>query len=99
MYISSWCKISPIFAFSIQDLLLIHEHAGLNKVASEALHGIIITAYWCIWSARNDRRFNNGRKEILDIFQDIKILGFHWYHNRSKNRSIVWKDWCSFNLM
>ncbi|KAF5823884.1 hypothetical protein HanXRQr2_Chr01g0043121 [Helianthus annuus] len=47
--ISRWCKISPIFAFSIQDLLLIHEHAGLNKAASEALHGIIIVACWCIW--------------------------------------------------
>ncbi|KAJ0935303.1 putative reverse transcriptase zinc-binding domain-containing protein [Helianthus annuus] len=96
--ISQWCKIGPIYAFSIEDLTSIHVHAGLERSAREALKGIIIVGCWCIWSARNDKRFNNNRKNILDIFQEIKVLGFHWYRNRSKNRGILWSDWCSFNL-
>ncbi|KAF5800069.1 putative reverse transcriptase zinc-binding domain-containing protein [Helianthus annuus] len=84
--ISRWCRISPIFAFYIRDLTSVHEHSGLHRVAKEALHGIILTGCWCIWKARNERRFNNNRKAILDIFQDIKGLSFIWYRNRSKNR-------------
>ncbi|KAJ0557102.1 putative reverse transcriptase zinc-binding domain-containing protein [Helianthus annuus] len=97
--ISKWCKISPIFAFSIRDLTFIHAHVGLERNAREALQGIVIVACWCVLKARNERRFNNNRKEILDIFQDVKVLGFLWYRNRSSNKSIRWNDWCSFNLM
>ncbi|MFS8006042.1 putative reverse transcriptase zinc-binding domain-containing protein [Helianthus anomalus] len=97
--ISRWCRISTIFAFCIRDLTAVHEHSGLHRVAKEALHGIILTGCWCIWKARNEKRFNNNRKAILDIFQDIKSLSFLWYRNRSKNRGILWHNWCSFNLM
>ncbi|KAJ0801972.1 putative reverse transcriptase zinc-binding domain-containing protein [Helianthus annuus] len=99
LLISQWCKISPIFVFSIKDLTSIHEYTGLEKKARVSLQGIILVGCWCIWSARNDRRFNNNRKGIIDIFHDIKVLGFHWYRNRSNNRSISWSDWCSFNIL
>ncbi|KAF5807493.1 putative reverse transcriptase zinc-binding domain-containing protein [Helianthus annuus] len=39
--ISRWCRINPIYAFSIRDLS-IHEYSGLEKNAKEVLQGIIM---------------------------------------------------------
>ncbi|MFS7940817.1 hypothetical protein Hanom_Chr05g00468791 [Helianthus anomalus] len=62
--ISRWCRINPIYAFSIRDLLSIHEYSGLEKNAKEVLQGIIMMGCWCIWKARNEKRFNNNVKNL-----------------------------------
>ncbi|KAF5818829.1 putative reverse transcriptase zinc-binding domain-containing protein [Helianthus annuus] len=51
--ISSWCKVPHIFAFSFQDLMIVHEYYGLKDPEKTILQGVIIIACWCIWKARN----------------------------------------------
>ncbi|KAI3704850.1 hypothetical protein L1987_75079 [Smallanthus sonchifolius] len=97
--VSRWCRVSPIFAFSVRDLLSLSDISGLGEMAKEAFQGILIVGVWCIWRARNNKRFTNTQKTAHDIFLDIKSLGFLWYRNRSKNKGICWANWCYFNLM
>ncbi|KAJ0733150.1 putative reverse transcriptase zinc-binding domain-containing protein [Helianthus annuus] len=80
--VSRWCNINPIVAFSIRDLLEVHDFINLGVAASEAFI-----------------RFNGKAMSVSDIVQEVKILGFLWYRNRSKNRNIVWNDKCSFKIM
>ncbi|XP_022004201.1 uncharacterized protein LOC110901710 [Helianthus annuus] len=74
--ISAWCKIGPLFLFSIKDLVEVHNHVGLNLKDGIALKGIIIVASWCLWKARNNKRFANVEVKIDDLIQDIKSNGF-----------------------
>ncbi|XP_035837499.1 uncharacterized protein LOC118485469 [Helianthus annuus] len=41
MKVSRWCRIPPIFAFSIKDLLEIHKFYNMGRSASYILQGII----------------------------------------------------------
>ncbi|KAJ0917333.1 putative reverse transcriptase zinc-binding domain-containing protein [Helianthus annuus] len=97
--ISKWCNISPISAFSLKDLLEVHEFSGLGAKAKIILKGIIMVGWWCIWLARNNRRFSNKLRSAASIVHDIKSLGFLWYRNRSKCRDITWEDWMSFSVL
>ncbi|XP_022041759.1 uncharacterized protein LOC110944403 [Helianthus annuus] len=97
--VSRWCRVSPIFVFSVRDFLGLSDFSGLGELAKEAFHEILIVGAWCIWRARNNKRFNNSLKTAHDIFLDIRSLGFHLYRNRSRNKAISWANWCSFSLM
>ncbi|KAK1422577.1 hypothetical protein QVD17_17860 [Tagetes erecta] len=95
-YISSWCNIPPIFAFSIRDLLDVFKFLQQNK--AEAVQTIVMVALWSIWKMRNEVIFNNCNPSIKRLIEDIKILSFFWFKNRSKSNSLEWRDWCSFKL-
>ncbi|MFS7924867.1 hypothetical protein Hanom_Chr03g00277651 [Helianthus anomalus] len=96
---SQWCRISPIFAFSFKDLLEIHRDKYLDHRVKPVVHGIIISACWCLWLARNKAIFSGFDAKAGSIFSEVKSLGFLWYKNRSKNWSISWPDWCKFVIM
>ncbi|KAJ0888364.1 putative reverse transcriptase zinc-binding domain-containing protein [Helianthus annuus] len=98
-HVSRWCNISPIFAFLLEDLLEVHDFSGLGVKLKDILKGIIMVGWWCIWKARNDRRFSNKQSSAASIVQDIKALGYLWYSNRSKNRDVSWENWVSFSIM
>ncbi|XP_076895079.1 uncharacterized protein LOC143547568 [Bidens hawaiensis] len=74
--ISRWCKVPPIFGFSVRDLLELHKvnYIGANK--NEVLHGIIIIACWTIWKARNEKVFEGKDVKIEEIIADIKSFIF-----------------------
>nr|XP_043639918.1 uncharacterized protein LOC122611031 [Erigeron canadensis] len=97
--VSSWCGIQPIFLFTVKDLFEVHSNARLEKRSASGLQGIIFTTCWCLWLARNEKKFDNGKVHVEKIFQDVKTLGFLWYRNRTKFYSITWDDWCNFKLM
>ncbi|KAJ0539673.1 putative RNA-directed DNA polymerase [Helianthus annuus] len=97
--ISRWLKISPIFAFSLTEMLDIHEFSGLGSKAKDIFKGIIMVGWWCIWRARNETRFSNRHFSAISIAEDIKSLGFLWYSNRSKSKDVSWANWVSFSLM
>ncbi|KAJ0908686.1 hypothetical protein HanRHA438_Chr07g0313201 [Helianthus annuus] len=63
------------------------------------LKGIVIVACWCLWKARNRVVFSSGQANVDDIFNEIRSLGFLWFKNRSKCKSISWSDWCKFVIM
>ncbi|KAJ0667015.1 putative RNA-directed DNA polymerase [Helianthus annuus] len=97
--ISSWCRIPPIYPFSVKDLLEFHKYCSLSSEAKVALHGIIFSACWCLWLMRNKAIFSAAVVKVDCIFSEVKSLGFLWYNNRSKGRSISWDDWCRFVFM
>ncbi|KAL8235080.1 hypothetical protein R6Q59_021180 [Mikania micrantha] len=73
---SSWCKVVPIYAFSIKDLLDIHLSVSLEKKKRKILRTIIVTALWCICCARNKASFVNQVIDITKTYQEIKALSF-----------------------
>ncbi|XP_022013770.1 uncharacterized protein LOC110913232 [Helianthus annuus] len=97
--ISRWAHVGPIYAFSLSDLLEVHEFSGLGNKAKDILKGVIMIVLWCIWKARNGRRFSDSHKSADKIVQDVKSLGFLWYSNRSKCKDVSWENWVSFSLM
>nr|XP_043639045.1 uncharacterized protein LOC122610115 [Erigeron canadensis] len=96
--IGDWCKVSPLFFFSTTNLFKAHNVEGLGIKEKSVLKGIVFITCWCIWKARNDLRFANITINVDRIFNDIRSIGFLWYRNRGKHRSIMWNDWCGFNL-
>ncbi|XP_076958366.1 uncharacterized protein LOC143634074 [Bidens hawaiensis] len=60
-FISSWCKVPPVYAFEFRDLLTTHLHLGIPKNKQKAIQSIILIASWCIWKARNMAIFDNKK--------------------------------------
>ncbi|PWA64830.1 reverse transcriptase domain, Reverse transcriptase zinc-binding domain protein [Artemisia annua] len=52
--VGAWCRLSPVFAFDISDLLMLADNQTKTKKEIQALRGIIYTAMWSIWNERND---------------------------------------------
>ncbi|KAK1436726.1 hypothetical protein QVD17_02508 [Tagetes erecta] len=94
--ITNWLKIPPIFVFSIQDILSIHNSIPIaSEKKKKAIHGILMTTCWCIWKARNAAIFNNEPIRIAAIMESIKSLGFLWIKNRSSYNNLSWRTWCN----
>ncbi|XP_076900310.1 uncharacterized protein LOC143554448 [Bidens hawaiensis] len=74
--IGSWCKIPPIFAFVVRDLLIIHKTAPLCNKKKKVLQGIIMTTCWCIWKARNQTIFENKESSVDKVIEEVKSLAF-----------------------
>ncbi|KAJ0948580.1 putative reverse transcriptase zinc-binding domain-containing protein [Helianthus annuus] len=92
--VSLWCKMSPIYTFSVKDLLEIYKYAGLKKHEEDILHGIItVGCCWILWKRRNDIRFSGISVDIGKIYQDVMVVGYFWYRSRSKNRELSWANW------
>ncbi|PWA86778.1 alpha carbonic anhydrase 7 [Artemisia annua] len=96
--ISSWCKISPLFMFSIKDVLQSSNHLDGSKTRKEVIYGLLILTCWCLWKARNDKIFNNREANVVQIVSDVKVLGFLWYSSRFKEGKVDWKGWCHFRV-
>ncbi|XP_076882090.1 uncharacterized protein LOC143530431 [Bidens hawaiensis] len=97
-FISNWCQIPPIYAFSVSDLLKVHKASILDRRKAKVLHAIILTTCWCIWKLRNELIFDNKSVNLSKIMEDIKALSYLWIKYRSPFSSISWKDWCNFSL-
>ncbi|KAJ0954972.1 hypothetical protein HanRHA438_Chr00c03g0844201 [Helianthus annuus] len=52
--ISSWCKVTPIYAFGLKDILELHTVMGSSPRFKKAVHAVCLSAIWCIWKARNE---------------------------------------------
>ncbi|XP_076940478.1 uncharacterized protein LOC143609668 [Bidens hawaiensis] len=78
-HISRWCKVPPIYGFSVRDFLELHKSIKLGDLEKDAFHGIIVIAYWSIWKARNNKVFKGIEIKVEDIIIDIKSLGFLWF--------------------
>ncbi|KAM0044076.1 putative reverse transcriptase zinc-binding domain-containing protein [Helianthus debilis subsp. tardiflorus] len=71
----------------------------ISRKAKEVLCGIMHVASWCIWKARNNKRFSNIHVKPVEIFQDVKSFGFLWYRSHSKDRNLCWNKWCNFEFV
>ncbi|XP_035838867.1 uncharacterized protein LOC118486491 [Helianthus annuus] len=97
--ISFWCRIKNFFIFSFRDLLEIHEQGTRSASDRLILHGIIISACWVLWKARNDIRFNGKRRNVEDLFSEVRVLSFFWLKHRAKKGLLDWGNWCKYVKM
>ncbi|KAJ0586807.1 hypothetical protein HanIR_Chr04g0155961 [Helianthus annuus] len=58
--ISSWCKVPPIYALVLKDILELHS-VGSSPKFKKAVHVVCLSAIWCIWKARNGCVFKQNR--------------------------------------
>ncbi|KAJ0880486.1 putative reverse transcriptase zinc-binding domain-containing protein [Helianthus annuus] len=94
--ISRWCRVPPIFAFSIKDLLEVHKSSSIGSDKRAVVQGILFTSCWCIWLARNRAVFSHSEVKVDSIFSEVRSLGFLWYKYRAKCNVISWHNWCRF---
>uniref|UniRef100_A0A251VRU4 Putative RNA-directed DNA polymerase, eukaryota, Reverse transcriptase zinc-binding domain protein n=1 Tax=Helianthus annuus TaxID=4232 RepID=A0A251VRU4_HELAN len=97
--VSRWCRIPPIFAFSVRDLLDLHQSNHVKTAAKSVVQGIIYSAIWCLWSARNKAIFSGIEAKVENIFCELKSLRYLWFKYRSRNNHISWSDWCNYPVM
>ncbi|XP_035840304.1 uncharacterized protein LOC118487510 [Helianthus annuus] len=97
--VSSWLKIPPIYAFTSEDLLRVHQNITGPAAMKKMVQAIILTSCWSLWKQRNDTIFYGNRVDISRIFAEIKSTSFLWVKNRAKMYSLEWSDWCSFNVL
>ncbi|KAJ0846868.1 hypothetical protein HanRHA438_Chr15g0729751 [Helianthus annuus] len=66
-------------------------HSVGSREESErvALHGIVISACWFLWKARNDLRFNGKKCSVEDIFSEVRAVSFLWFKHRAKKGSFI----------
>ncbi|XP_021986173.1 uncharacterized protein LOC110882468 [Helianthus annuus] len=91
--IAAWCKIPPIYAFDVKDLLELYKTVAGNKKRKKIIHGIIIASMWAIWLARNDKVFNRKETKAEVIVEKIKANTFWWFKNRISCNNFVWNEW------
>ncbi|KAJ0466659.1 putative reverse transcriptase zinc-binding domain-containing protein [Helianthus annuus] len=90
--IGAWCKIDPIFAFDVKDLLKLANGRRI-KEEKKIIQGIVMVSMWVIWNARNEKIFRNKGTKVRELVASIKSLSFIWLRSRSRFKKIVWKDW------
>ncbi|KAJ0909846.1 putative reverse transcriptase zinc-binding domain-containing protein [Helianthus annuus] len=73
---SSWAKIQNLFAFSFADLTEIQFFTAGRKEEKDIIRGLIYVGCWCIWKARNEKLFSNGKGDSEEIFREARSLGF-----------------------
>ncbi|PWA72891.1 reverse transcriptase zinc-binding domain-containing protein [Artemisia annua] len=95
----TWCRLSPIFAFEVVDLLTLADVQQLSKTNKYILKGILITALWALWNERNNRVFKNNRRRAIEVVEFIKATSFFWIRNRSKYKEIDWNAWRNSPLL
>ncbi|XP_035832892.1 uncharacterized protein LOC118481762 [Helianthus annuus] len=76
VWLSDWAKINPLFAFSFKDVMLMHKGASEDKRARLIIRGLIMVTCWCVWKARNNKIFSNGRGSVEEIIGEVKSLDF-----------------------
>ncbi|MFS7950907.1 hypothetical protein Hanom_Chr07g00588721 [Helianthus anomalus] len=95
--ISSWCKVPPIYALGLKDILELHI-VGSSPKFKKTVHVVCLSAIWCIWKARNECVFKQNRWSLEKIMGDVKTLSLLWVKGRSKHAGLNWEIWRAFNL-
>ncbi|KAJ0455641.1 putative reverse transcriptase zinc-binding domain-containing protein [Helianthus annuus] len=96
--LSEWVRLPPLFAFEFKDVTEFHLSRNLDKEKRKVIKGLVMVGCWCIWKARSEKSFSNGRGRFEDIVGDLKSFGFLWLRNRSIHKGLNWVEWCNFPL-
>ncbi|KAJ0482795.1 putative reverse transcriptase zinc-binding domain-containing protein [Helianthus annuus] len=72
--VAAWCKVSPIYAFSIKDLLMAHKEQRMDRRLKKVFNGVLMTVCWGIWKARNEAVFFGATVNVAKTItmEDIK---------------------------
>ncbi|KAJ0716245.1 putative reverse transcriptase zinc-binding domain-containing protein [Helianthus annuus] len=97
--VAEWCRIPPIIAFDLYDLLSLHEAcSGASTKKKKVLHAVILVAMWSLWKLRNESVFRQSVPNTTRTLDEIKAMAFLWVKNRSKMFALTWEDWCRFEI-
>ncbi|KAF5784203.1 putative RNA-directed DNA polymerase [Helianthus annuus] len=94
--ITLWCRVTRFFIFSFRDLVEVHNHGTGSESEKKAIQGVIFTACWLLWKARNEARFSNKRRSVEDLFCEVRSVSFVWFKYRRKRGLLDWGEWCRF---
>ncbi|XP_022003009.1 uncharacterized protein LOC110900426 [Helianthus annuus] len=95
----SWCQVPPFFVFHVRDLLCLHLTAKSGTRAKKAFYGVILTAFWSIWKARNDHIFNQKKVSVRRIMEEIKVMSYLWITKRGRMTDMTWDSWGRFDSL
>ncbi|KAJ0599753.1 hypothetical protein HanIR_Chr03g0108551 [Helianthus annuus] len=96
--IQRWCRMAPMYAFEVSDLLKMTDLQTIAKHDRYILKGIVITTMWALWNERNNRSFEGKSRRPIEVVEIIKTTSYFWIRNRSKIKNIDWNVWCNFPL-
>ncbi|XP_022041644.1 uncharacterized protein LOC110944242 [Helianthus annuus] len=96
---AQWCKIPPILAFCIKDLLDFHLHMqGCNNKKKKVLNAIVQVVIWSVWRMRNEVIFGQAVPCISKVVEESKSMSYNWIKNRSRSSHWSWNDWRAFSI-
>ncbi|KAL8258081.1 hypothetical protein R6Q59_030122 [Mikania micrantha] len=97
--ITNWCRLhQPIYAFSVKDMLHLHQSLNVSVRKKEAFHVVVLTAFWFIWKARNEAQFRGRRCSFHSLLEEIKALSYFWINNRTRWGSMTREQWNAFSF-
>ncbi|XP_035844557.1 uncharacterized protein LOC118491158 [Helianthus annuus] len=97
--ILAWMRISFVECNCFKEFIdIILQNPG-DKVWKKIVYTIILASCWRIWSARNEKVFNNNFIPISKSVDVIKEDAFLWIKTRSKIKTASWEDWKAFDLL
>ncbi|XP_076891197.1 uncharacterized protein LOC143542515 [Bidens hawaiensis] len=90
--ICKWLDLPLILDFSVLGILIWLDTLSVNSKKQKLIHGIILSAWWIIWRARNEVVFQPevNRKDL--IFDSLLIYSFSWITNRDGKNTISWTE-------
>ncbi|GJT50250.1 RNA-directed DNA polymerase, eukaryota, reverse transcriptase zinc-binding domain protein [Tanacetum coccineum] len=87
----SWWKFNPPVFSSLQDLL--EFVPPLSSLAKKIFQGVVYVAIWVIWDWRNRVLHTSSSCLHEDIFAKVQTLSLLWLSNRSRKKSLRWRNW------
>ncbi|MFS7905580.1 putative reverse transcriptase zinc-binding domain-containing protein [Helianthus anomalus] len=75
-FVAGWCKISPVYAYDIKDLVNLYRHLRSSFKWKKLIYMVMQTSIWCIWRCRNDLIFNHKEAHVTRLVEEIRVLAF-----------------------
>ncbi|KAJ0946971.1 putative RNA-directed DNA polymerase [Helianthus annuus] len=95
----AWLRIPFVFCHSLNDLVSRIKHSPGDKVWKKLVYTVAISTVWRLWSARNEKAFNDVFIPVSKTVELIKEEAYLWICNRSKLKSLTWEKWKSFDVV
>ncbi|GKA57899.1 putative RNA-directed DNA polymerase [Tanacetum coccineum] len=87
----SWWKFNPPDFSSLHELL--EFVPPLSPLAKKVFQGVVYVAIWALWDWRNRVLHTSSSCLHEDIFAKVQTLSLLWLSNRSRKKSLRWRDW------
>jgi hypothetical protein len=94
-----WCGVSNWLElnFITPPNLFVHFECWNSEVTSKRIKKgawmIWHATIWTIWKERNERIFNEQRKEVDELVEDIKVVSWFWALSRLRIASFLFYEW------
>ncbi|KAJ0937689.1 putative reverse transcriptase zinc-binding domain-containing protein [Helianthus annuus] len=98
-YIADWCRIPPVVAFEVRDLLDLHSGALNGRKKKKALHAVVLVTFWSLWKMRNEVVFRQASPCTTKILDEIKAMAFLWVKHRSRMVELTWEKWSRLEII